>query len=72
MGVENSTLKRPSLLSRVKQDFEITTFKANKLQERFGKNELMVKEKKTLTLSKIMGMGCKSDAYDPMEKAMIS
>lgn len=25
-----------------------------------------------LTLSKIMGMGCKSDAYDPMEKAMIS
>ena len=25
-----------------------------------------------LTLTKIMGMGCKSDAYDPMEKAMIS
>jgi len=25
-----------------------------------------------LRLTKIMGMGCKSDAYDPMEKAMIS
>lgn len=26
----------------------------------------------TKELSKIMGMGCKSDAYDPMEKAMIA
>lgn len=26
----------------------------------------------TKVLAQIMGMGCKSDAYDPMEKAMIS